>query len=166
MVHVFVPNCHSVCYLLSLFHLVILQFFCLYLWLKLCQIRWSQSHKSLPCHCQETSQTTPCSLINHLLLSQERKRSPLTTTTTNDKPSWEVNKKSNMLVFLLWGREMRRRLSSIMTHYLRYNDRLLCTMLIDCFQTYAMPCVFPIGPLLGWFHVVWPQHNIISPKCK
>ncbi len=30
-----------------------------------------------------------------------RKRSPLTT--TSDKPSWEVNKKSNMLVFLSWG---------------------------------------------------------------
>ncbi len=45
-----------------------------------------------------------CLYFTFCVMSQARKRSPLTTTT--DKPSWEVNKKSNMLVFFvvrLWG---------------------------------------------------------------
>ncbi len=77
------------------------RYFCL-LKCSLCQIRWLKSQNFFPCRSRETWQTTRCSLINHLLqfmtcmTSPTRKRLPLTTTTI-DKPSWEVNKKSNML---------------------------------------------------------------------
>ncbi len=100
----------KLCYLsnISQFLLTVLttRYFCLFK-CSLCQIRWLKSHKFLPCRGQETWQTTSCSPINHRLqfmtcvTSPARKRSPLTTTA--DKPSLEVNKKSNMLVFLSWG---------------------------------------------------------------
>ncbi len=82
------------------------RYFCL-IKCSLCQIRWLKSHKFWPCHGRETWQAARCSLINHCLqfmmceMSLARERSSLTTTT--DKSSWKVNKKSNMLVVLLWG---------------------------------------------------------------
>ncbi len=126
-----------------------------------CQIRRLKNHKFLPCRAWETWQTAHCSPINHRLqftmgvMSPARKRSPLTTT---DKATWEVNKKSNMQVFLSWGRkvfQMWHQLSFILTHYTRWNDQLWHPMLINCFQAYLKPYVFLVRLLSGWYHVVW-----------
>ncbi len=92
------------------------------------------------------------------VMSTARKRS-LTTTTTTDKPSWEVNKKSGMLVFLSLGHEvsyMQHWWSSIMTHYARWNDQLSSAM-IDLFRACLTPHVFPVWLLSGWYRGVWPQ---------
>ncbi len=111
------------------------------------QVRPLKSHKFLPCLGWETRQTTHCSSISHRLqvticmTSLARKRSLLTTASA-DKQSWEVNKNQTCWSFCREASSMQRRLSSIMTHYARLNDRLLCPMHIDWLS-------------LGWFCVVW-----------
>ncbi len=116
----------------------------------MCQIRWLKSHKFLLCRGQETWQT--CSLINHWLLfmtcvmSPARKRSLLTTTTT-DKPLWEVNKVSNMLVFLSWG--------------------VLDTTpveTIDCCATCSLIISEPVHcPTSSWSAVIWLISCSLTP---
>ncbi len=90
------------------------------------------------------------------MMSLARKRLELTTTT--GMPSWEINKTSHMLV-CHEASYMWRWLSSIMTHHPRWKDWLSHPMLIDRFWAHPTACVFPVGRLLGWYHVVWPWHN-------
>ncbi len=128
----------------------------------LCQIRRLKSHKFLLCCGRETWQTARCSKIDQCLqfmmclTSLAGKCLPLTTT---NKPSQEVNKKSNMLIFLSWGCKGVLEVASVVVHYMRWNDWLFHLMLlIDRFWTHLTPYGFPVGLLCGWFRVVWPRH--------
>ncbi len=88
----------------------------------LCQIRRFKSHKFLQGSGRETLQTTHHSPVNYHLqftmcvTSLARKCLSLTTTAT-DKLSWEVNKKSDMLLFLSWGPEASWMRRQVVVHY-------------------------------------------------
>ncbi len=68
------------------------------------------------------------------------------------KPSWKVNKKSNMRVFSVSGVLDVASVVFKMKHHARSNNQLWCR---------CSPYIFRlrVGRIPGWCCVVWPRHN-------